>query len=138
MEKYNNIYEYPTGRKIGYIYAHTKLTKDLQKILQKSGYENEFGKKFLLRLDFLKAKREKCIIKSEWFECLKGSDGLFSMKIPGAKNIRILFALVKLNEMSKCVLLCGFEERRTKDYNNAILSAKKRLNEIMEEYKNEK
>lgn len=133
MKKYNNIFEYPTGRKMGYIYAHVKLIDELKKILKKSGYENDFKHKFRSRLKFLMENEENCFLKSDWFEHLKGTDGLHAIRVIGVRNIRVLFIQMKLDGRQRAVLLTAFEEKNKKDYVKAIAIAENRIEEIKEE-----
>ncbi len=115
-----------------YIIAHIQQIKELEKILEKSGYKKEFIKKFRNRLKFLADRKENCYQKSEWFEILKGKSQLSSMKIKRKKNIRILFSFFRDNGKDFVILLVSFEEKRKKDYDSQIITATERLKELID------
>ena len=113
------------------ICQHYKLTEDLESILEKSGYINHFKRKYRQRLRFLIDRGQLCIERYEWFESLKNEPDLYSMKIKGELNIRIIFTFCSKNPCKIIILLCGFNEKKTKDYDSALNTAKKRLSEIL-------
>lgn len=55
-------------------------------------------------------------MQSNLFEQLKESDGLYSMKLKGEKNIRILFDFQIVNGKEAAIIYNCFPEKRTKDY----------------------
>lgn len=78
---------------------------------------------------------EKCIERRKWFEKLKYTKELYSMKIDSSKNIRILFTFVNYKSNKFAILLYPFEEKDRKtgsdnSYQTAIVIALKRLREI--------
>lgn len=124
--------EYPFSVDESYIKAHYQQENELKKILEKSGHKDEFVNKFRMRLKFLADRRKLCCQKSAWFEILK-NESLYSMKIKGKKNVRILFSIVIDNNTEFAILLVSFEEKETKNYKKPIDIAKKRLVELFEE-----
>ncbi|TCO60240.1 hypothetical protein EV203_12224 [Caldanaerobacter subterraneus] len=115
------------------IYIHPEVENELKNILEYSGYKERFIRMYRQRLKFLENYQNKCYQKGDWFEILKGTEGLYSMKFKGAKNIRIIFKFVRYNKQNIALLLCAFEEKNDKDsYRDAIQIAQKRLEEIKE------
>jgi hypothetical protein len=117
------------------IYYHQKFEKELQNILEESGYKEKFIPLFYQRLKYLEETQERCIIKSDWFEVLKGSNELYSMKFKGMKNIRIIFMFTMRESLNLVILLCGFEEKNAASnsktgYKRAIKIAGQRREEI--------
>lgn len=117
------------------IYYHQKFEEELQNILEESGYKEKFIPLFYQRLKYLEETREKCIIKSDWFEILKGSNKLHSMKFKGMKNIRIIFMFAERERINLIILLGGFEEKDAANnsktgYKRAIKIAGQRREEI--------
>lgn len=53
---------------------------DLTNLLERSGKKADFWGKYKQRLRFLDEKKEECVLKSDWFEVLRQTDGLYSMK----------------------------------------------------------
>ena len=48
----------------------------------------------------------------------------------GPKNIRIIFTFTGYKRRNISLLLCTFEEKKTKDYSKAIKIAKERIEQI--------
>jgi len=124
---------YPDVFNSNKIYEHYKLREDLEGLLEKSGYKEKFKRQYRMRLKFLEDRLDRCIEKSSWFESLKSENGLYSMKIKGQLNIRVIFAFTHLENGEISVLLCGFHEKKSKDYKRAIEEAKVRLEELRSE-----
>lgn len=113
------------------IMAHIEQINDLKKILENSGYTEEFKRKYRVRLKFLNDKRFQCVLKKDWFESIKNESNLYSMKIKGTLNIRVLFCFHKIGNRQLILLLCSFHEKTTKDYKPAISLAYTRLKELL-------
>jgi hypothetical protein len=119
------------------IYTHPKFEEELKSILEYSGYKQNFIRMYRQRLKFLEEYQNQCHKKRDWFEILKKTDGLYSMKFKGSKNIRIIFKFVGYNKQNIALLLCTFEEKDSKNnskssYKDAIYIAEERLYEIRE------
>ncbi|HHW57998.1 MAG TPA: hypothetical protein GXX15_10120 [Clostridia bacterium] len=114
------------------IYTHPKFEEELKNLLEYSGYEEKFIRMYRQRLKFLEKYHTRCYQKRDWFEILKRTDGLYSMKFKGPKNIRIIFKFVGYNNQNIALLLCAFEESSKSSYKEAIHIAQKRLDEIRE------
>lgn len=123
---------YPTK----YIKVHYKLNTELEDMLEKSGYKKNFLKKYRKSLNFLEGLKTRCVENSNLFERLLEEDNLYSIRLFGQKNIRILFAFMSINENNKAILLSAFEEKDKSDYKEAIRVANNRKNEIIDFYSN--
>ena len=121
---------YPESFNDDRIIQHHLLTQDLESLLEKSGYIDKFKRMYRQRLKFLADRGKRCIEKSQWFEILKNATDLYSMKVKGQLNIRVIFTFCSDNPSKVIILLCAFHEKKTKDYSDAILVARKRLAEI--------
>ena len=71
--------------------THGVFENDLKDILERSGQKNDFIGKYKQRLRFLDDRRDKCILKHDWFEELKRADGLYSMIFIILKRISAYF-----------------------------------------------
>lgn len=69
-------------------------------------------------------------MQNKLFELLKDTDEIYSMKLKGKKNIRILFSFHIIDGCEKVVLYNCFIEKRTKNYANGIHVAEARQTEI--------
>ncbi|QSZ27779.1 hypothetical protein ACETAC_02470 [Aceticella autotrophica] len=119
------------------IYIHPKFEEELRSILEYGGYKEKFIRMYRQRLKFLEEYQNQCYKKRDWFEILKKTDGLYSMKFKGSKNIRIIFKFAGYNKQNIALLLCTFEEKNSKNnskssYKEAIYIAEERLYEIKE------
>jgi len=117
------------------ILTHPKFDEELKNILEKSGFKLKFVNLFRQRLRFLGERWKNCILKKDWFEILKVTNEIYSMKFRSQKNIRILFTFTGYEEKEIALLVCSFEEKNVKNknkdsYNKAIEVANKRLKEI--------
>lgn len=122
---------YPEKFHCNKIRTHPKFEEELKSILEKSGYKQRFIKLYRLRLKHLEQYWERCIDKKDWFELLKQASGLYSMRFNnGSKNIRILFKFTDFEKRQIALLLCTFEEKKTKDYSKAIEVANNRIEQI--------
>ncbi len=135
IKKVENIL-YPEIFQTEYIYAYNKFNKELKEIIEYSGYKKEFIRKYRKCLKFLEALRENCI-KQKSFEKLSDCENIYSMRLIGEKNIRILFTFIKKGERKFTVLLYAFQEKDDKknskySYNYAIGIAQTRIKEILE------
>ena len=123
---------YPEEYKSDYVFMYMTLNDELKDLIGKSGYEKKFKIKFHDGLRFLENLKSKCFLAPNLFENLIGSGGIYSMKLHGQKNIRILFVFEKINNREIAVLLNCFEEKKTKDYVEEIAEAKARWEKIVE------
>jgi hypothetical protein len=128
---------YPEEFKAKYIRTHWDFENDLQNVLERSGFKDDFRGKYKQRLKFLDERQEKCILKNDWFEELKQTNGLYAMKFnKSQKNIRILFTFIKYKGIRYALLLNVFEEKDNKNmsqnsYGKHISLAQKRLKEVI-------
>jgi len=135
MNRMGNIL-YPEAFNANYIRAHLNFEIDLTSMLDRSGQKADFWGKYKQRLRFLDERKEKCVLKHDWFEELRQADGLYSMKFDKSqKNIRILFAFIEYNNVKYALLLSAFEEKDSKNksqysYSTGITIAQKRLEEV--------
>lgn len=121
---------YPEEFNSNKILVHPKFEEELKDILEKSGFKQQFIRLFRQRLRFLDERGVSCIQKSDWFELLKNTNGLYSIKLKSTKNIRIIFKFTDYSKKNISILLCTFEEKVTKDYKIAISIANERFEEI--------
>jgi len=137
MNRMGNILD-PEDFNAKYIRTHFDFEADLTSMLERSGQKADFWGKYKLRLRFLDERKEKCVLKSDWFEELRQAEGLYSMKFDKSqKNIRILFAFIACNKVKYALLLCAFEEKDNKkkslySYSKRIPIAQKRLKEVLD------
>lgn len=128
---------YPEAFHAKSIRTHLNFESDLTNMLERSGQKADFWGKYKQRLRFLDDRKEKCILKSDWFEELKQADGLYSMIFDKSqKNIRILFTFIEYNKVKYALLLCAFQEKDNKkksqySYSTKIPIARKRLEEVL-------
>lgn len=136
MDRMGKIF-YPEAFNSNYICTHFDFESDLTNLLERSGLKADFWGKYKQRLRFLDERKEKCVLKSDWFEELKQADGLYSMIFDKSqKNIRILFTFIRYNKVKYALLLCAFEEKDHKNkskysYSTRIPIARKRLEEVL-------
>lgn len=129
---------YPEAFNAKYIRTHLNFEIDLIDLLERSGKKADFWGKYRQRLRFLDERKEQCVLKSDWFEELRRTDGLYSMKFKKSqKNIRILFAFIEYNSVKYALLLYVFEEKDNTNkshysYSAGISVAEKRLKEVLE------
>lgn len=136
MNRTGNIL-YPEVFNAKYIRTHFDFEVDLANMLERSGQKADFLGKYRQRLRFLDDRKEKCVLKSDWFEELKQADGLYSMIFDKSqKNIRIIFTFIHYKKVKYALLLCAFQEKDHKNksqysYSTKIPIARKRLEEVL-------
>ena len=128
--------DYPEAFKGKYVRVHWEFENDLKVILERSGQKENFRQKYRQRLQHLSDRRQECIKKRDWFEKLTYEKDLYSMKIKGEKNIRIIFTFVAYKGSEYAILLYPFEEKDSKNkgkhsYDTAKPIAQKRLQEVL-------
>jgi len=79
MDRFKNIL-YPEAFNSNYIKEHWDYEDDLKGILEESGYIDDFNGKYKQRLRFLEERMELCVQRKAWFERLKKTNGLYSMR----------------------------------------------------------
>jgi hypothetical protein len=137
MNRMGNIL-YPEVFNAKYIRTHLDFEADLTNMLERSGQKADFLGKYKQRLRILDERKEKCVLKSDWFEELRQAEGLYSMKFDKSqKNIRILFAFIEYHKVKYALLLCVFQEKDKKrrsqySYKTRIPIAQKRLKEVID------
>lgn len=77
-------------------------------------------------------KTRCCLGNSDLFEKLLDEDNLYSIRLFGEKNIRILFLFITINGNVKAILLNVFEEKNKSDYESGKRIARIRRNEIID------
>jgi hypothetical protein len=123
--------KYPTE----YIKVHYCLNNELEDMIERSGYKQNFLKKYQKSLRFLEGLKTRCYIgNSKLFEKLLEEDNLYSIRLFGEKNIRILFTFANINGENKAILLNAFEEKSKSDYEFGIRVANSRKDEIISFY----
>ncbi len=121
---------YPDKYETNYILTYYSFNYELESLLSASGYVDVFRVKYFKGLRFLENLKKNCVGQRALFEELKESDGIYSMKLKGEKNIRILFSFQKVENMEKVILYNCFEEKKTKDYKKGISIALERKKEL--------
>ena len=104
---------YPEEYATIFIYAYPTFNGELEMLIAKSGYMNK-----------------NCIMQPKLFELLVNSESIYSLKLKGEKNIRILFDFQVVDGKEIGILYHCFQEKRTKDYSEEIIVAKARRKEI--------
>lgn len=117
---------YPEEYKTTYIYTYDSFNDELSEMMSNSGYVKEFKVKYHKSLRFLENIKKNCIMQPNVFESLKDAPGLYAMRLSGKKNIRILFSFERVEEREVAILYCCFQEKSTKDYQQAIILAQDR------------
>ncbi|MCX7883494.1 MAG: type II toxin-antitoxin system RelE/ParE family toxin [Caloramator sp.] len=121
---------YPEQFNTRNIFIHSKCQEELMGIIETSGFKQKFSSLYRQRLRHLEERGTKCYQKSDWFEILKNTNGLYAMKFKSLKNLRIIFTFTDESIKNIAILLCTFEEKSKKDYKDAIIIANKRKEEI--------
>lgn len=120
--------EYPTE----YIKIYYTLNNELEDIIESSGYKKTFLSKYQKSLRFLEGLKTRCFLgNSDLFEKLLDEDNLYSIRLFGEKDIRILFSFIDINGNGKAILLNVFEEKNKSDYESGKRIARVRKNEII-------
>lgn len=126
---------YPFGSKYPteYIMVYHTLNSELKSIIENSGYKKIFLSKYQKSLRFLEGLKTRCCLgNSDLFEKLVDEDNLYSIRLFGEKNIRILFSFISINGNGNAVLLNVFEEKNKSDYESGKRMARMRRNEIID------
>jgi len=122
---------YPKEYKTDYIKTYYKFNSELKDIIEKSGYKRQFTIKYFKSLKFLINLKKNCIHQCKLFEKLKNVDyNLYSIKLHGNINIRIIFIFMEVEGEEIVFLLNSFVEKEKKDYHNAISIAYDRIKSI--------
>lgn len=122
---------YPEDYNIDYIKTYYSLNSEFKQIIEKSGYKKEFTRKYLKSLKFIVNLKRNCIEQSSLFEKLKNVEiDLYSIKLHGNKNIRIIFVFKKIYDKEYVILLNAFQEKEKADYSDGILVAYDRVKRI--------
>jgi len=112
-------------------FSNVKLHSECEAEIIQLIHKNEvpaFIASYNQRVKFLSEHLGQEIIHKSWFEILKKTQGLRSIRFMKFRNLRILYAL----ENEKAFLLVAFEERqghRNTEYAPYIDIAQKRLNQ---------
>jgi aspartokinase len=122
--------EYPEANKSNYVFVYSLFNDELRELLEKSGYVAKFSTEYAKAIRFLEHLKTNCIHASKIFEKLKSANGLYSMKLKGEKNIRILFVFKSTDTRDIAILLTCFQEKDKEDYRAAIKLANDRVEEI--------
>ena len=116
--------------------VYYKLNDELKDMIERSGYKNQFIVKYRKSLRFLEALKTRCYLgNSDLFEKLLNEDNLYSIRLFGNKNIRILFSFITIEGFNKAILLNAFEEKNKSDYEKAKLIARSRRDSIIETFR---
>ncbi|MGI6728253.1 MAG: hypothetical protein ACOX4P_06870 [Anaerovoracaceae bacterium] len=132
----DNIF-YPFGSKYSteYIKGYHTLNNELEGIIESSGYKKTFLSKYRKSLRFLERLKTRCCLgNSDLFEKLLYEDNLYSIRLFGEKNVRILFLFITINGNSKAILLNVFEEKNKSDYESGKRIGNDRKNEIINSF----
>ena len=126
---------YPDFFNNNYISTYYKFNEELEDLIELSGCKEEFTRKFRKMLLFLEGLKRNCISHKNFERLVKNGD-IYSMRLKGDKNIRILFAFIDYYDKEVSILLYAFEEkdRKTKSkhsYGTAISIAMDRMKELI-------
>lgn len=128
----NIVYPFGSMYPTEYIKVYHTLNNELEDIIESSGYKKTFLSKYRKSLKFLEGLKTRCCLgNSDLFEKLLDEDNLYSIRLFGEKNIRILFSFFNINGNSKAILLNVFEEKNKSDYEGGKRVGKIRKNEII-------
>lgn len=127
----NIIYPFDSKYPTGYIKVYYKLNNELENMIENSGYKKTFLSKYQKSLRFLERLKTRCFEKKDLFEKLLDEDNLYSIRLFGEKNIRILFSFISIKGNSKAILLNAFEEKNKSDYESGKRIARIRRDEII-------
>lgn len=131
LDKISNII-YPEIFNSKYIYVYKTLNNELKELIEQSGYKNEFIKKYRRSLKLLESLKDNCTVHKT-FEKLSNVKNIYSIRLKGQKNIRILFTFAQINNRDIVILLYSFQEKDNKknnsknSYSYAISIAEERL-----------
>ncbi len=132
----NIIYPFDLKYPTDYIKAYHELNKELEDMIENSGYKKHFLSKYRKSLRFLEGLKTRCCLgNSDLFEKLLEEDNLYSIRLFGEKNIRILFSFISIKGKSKAILLNAFEEKNKSDYESGKRIARIRRDEIINFFK---
>ncbi len=123
---------YPEEYKTSYVLTYPSLNDELKELIGKTGYVKDFKTKYHKALRFIENLKKTCVMNKKLFEELLDADGLYSMRLIGEVNIRIIFDFVKLEGKEVVVLFSCFQEKRTSDYKDGITTAKMRRKELFD------
>ncbi len=123
---------YPQLYNSSFVVVHSDFNNELRELITKSGYEKDLTRQYFKNLKFLENLKKNCVNAFKLFEQLKNADGLYSMKLKGERNIRILFDFQIIENVEYAILYTCFEERTTKDYSQGIVVAKEKRKEIID------
>lgn len=118
---------YPEEFQTNYIYVYSEYEDELMRIIEQSGRKDEFIRKYRKSLLFLNNLKTNCIKQRKLFEKLKDCRDLYSIKLHGEINLRILFTFLNYKNTNIAILIHPFIEKSTKDYEDAILLSTKRI-----------
>jgi mRNA-degrading endonuclease RelE of RelBE toxin-antitoxin system len=110
------------------VYVLSVVKKEFRKAVDESWKDNppwqRYQKKLIQDLAVLDIEKERAIDLAQ-FEKLAGEDNLYSIRHPESKkNLRILYTI----DDGAVILLIAFLEKNDGDYQNAITTAKNRIN----------
>lgn len=123
---------YPEKFTTDFVYVYYEFEGELKELIEHSGYKREFTRKYRTSINMLDKLKFNCFEQKGRFEHVQNSKDLFSIKLHGNKNIRILFTFMGDDNKPIAVLLYTFQEKDDKNnsntsYNKAIKIAKRRL-----------
>lgn len=127
---------YPEKFKTDFIYAYMEYQNELRGIIQQSGRIDEVTRKYRKSLLFLSELKINCFKQRKLFEKLLDYKDLYSIKLHGEINLRIIFTFIRLGNKDMAVLLYPFIEKDSKDYENAQVIATERIKIIKENVRN--
>jgi mRNA-degrading endonuclease RelE of RelBE toxin-antitoxin system len=110
------------------VYVLSVVKKEFRKAVDESWKDNppwqRYQKKLIQDLAVLDIEKERAIDLAQ-FEKLAGEDNIYSIRHPESKkNLRILYTI----DDGAVILLIAFLEKNDGDYQNAITTAKNRIN----------
>jgi hypothetical protein len=123
---------YPEKFTTDFVYVYCEFEGELKELIEQSGYKQEFTRKYRTGINMLDKLKFNCFEQNRRFEHVQNSKDLFSMKLHGNKNIRIIFTFMEDDTKPIAVLLYHFQEKDDKNnsktsYKQAIKIAEGRL-----------
>ena len=123
---------YPDQFKTNYIFAYVDYQDELRNIIQQSGRVDDITKKYKKSLTFLSSLKTNCFKQRKLFEKLIDCKNIYSIKLHGEINLRVLFTFMKYDNKDIVILLYPFIEKDSKDYEESKVIATKRIQTLYE------
>ena len=102
---------YPLFYESTYILTYPGFNEEMKEIIEESGYKQKVIRNYRKKLVFLDGLKRNCT-QQKSFERLKNTNlEMYSIRILGDLNVRILFTFKSINKIEHAILLCVFLEK---------------------------